>query len=176
MRPWGGLRHRGSEATGGALRGGGKNVGERSSALFRTYRPTAWQSHVRRLIPLVSDEFGAGQQRQSGDPIADAVPIRRPAKERRTRIGSPRARRPWLRGGTTLYLTPTPICDCVDSNTQVIAAAVASPRHSFPPVLSDSEQEVFLCRQTASVFSRIRSVGGSLQGARRTPHLRQQVS
>ena len=38
---------------------------------------------VLTLMPLVSDDHGAGPQRQSGDSIADAVPIRRPAKERR---------------------------------------------------------------------------------------------
>jgi len=38
---------------------------------------------VLTLIPLVSDDHGAGPQRQSGDSIADAVPIRRPAKGRR---------------------------------------------------------------------------------------------
>jgi hypothetical protein len=35
------------------------------------------------VIPLVSEDSGAGQQRQSCDLIADAVPIRRPAKERK---------------------------------------------------------------------------------------------
>ena len=38
---------------------------------------------VLMLIPLVSDDHGAGPQRQSGDSIADAVPNRRPAKGRR---------------------------------------------------------------------------------------------